>query len=346
MHPFVKLTVDGKPVAGTFYERLISMEITDADGSKSDIFRATLLDGPPSFLALPRKGAIVRPTIGYRDAGGSEREFGRFIVDDVSGKCLPYNLSISGKAADLKAGPLKTRSERHWDNKSVKEIVADIAADAGLEPRVSDRIGAFVYPWIGQLDESPTHFMERLARRHGGLFSVKDGKLILADKGAGTSVSGADLGTIVITPPMIVKNSLSFQDASRGAYRKVAAYWQDDDKARRVEVEIDADAEASGTYRLPEPFGSLEEAEQAAMAKADSLKAGDSQVSFDMVGDTALRSGMKFTLRDVRPGLDGRVYTISSVTHRVGKSGYTCPVEGKIGTASTVSDGSLGDDND
>ncbi len=346
MHPFVKLSVDGKPVAGAFYERLISMEITDTDGAKSDTFRATLLDGPPAFLELPRKGAVVVPVIGYHDKAGSERTFGRFTIDDVSGKCLPYNLSISGKASDLKAGPQKTRVERHWDNKSIKEIVADVAADAGLEPRVSDRIGAFVYPWMGQLNESMPHFMERLARRHGGLFAIKDGKLILADKGAGTSVSGADLGTLIIGPTMIVKNSFSFQDASRGAYAKVSAFWQDDDKARRVEVEIDADSEASGTYRIPEPFGSLEEAEQAATAKADSLKAGDSQVSFDLVGDTALRSGMKFTLRDVRPGLDGRVYTISSVTHRVGKSGYTCPVEGKIGTASTVSDGSLGDDND
>lgn len=338
MHPYAKLTVDGKPVAGAFYERLISMEITDADGAKSDTFRANLLDGPPVFLALPRKGAVVVPIIGYRDVAGSERNFGRYVIDDVSGKCLPYSLSISGKAADLKAGPQKTRAERHWDNKTVKEIVEDVAADAGLEARVSDRIGAFVYPWIGQLDESPLHFMERLARRHGGLFSIKDGKLILADKGAGTAVSGADLGTMVITPSMIVKNSFSYQDASRGAYAKVVAYWQDDEKARRVEVEVDADSEATGTYRIAEPFGSLEEADEAATAKADSLKAGDSQVSFDTVGDTAIRAGMKFALDGIRPDLDGRAYAISSVTHRFGKDGYTCRVEGKIGKPKKDSD--------
>ncbi|MBS1164130.1 MAG: late control protein [Proteobacteria bacterium] len=337
MHPYVNLTVGGNPVAGAFFERLISMEITDVDGAKSDTFRADLLDGPPVFLAMPRKGAVVVPIIGYRDTVGSERNFGRYVIDDVSGRCLPYSLSISGKAADLKAGPQKTRVERHWDNKTVKEIVQDVAADAGLEARVSERIGAFVYPWIGQLDEGPLHFVERLARRHGGLFSVKDGKLILAEKGQGTAVSGADLGTLVITPSMIVKNSFSFQDASRGAYAKVVAYWQNDEKARRVEVEVDADASASGTYRIVEPFGSLEEAEEAATAKAASLKAGDSQVSFDMVGDTALRAGRKFILKDVRPGLDGRVYAFSSVTHRFGKDGYTCPVEAKIGSGSTVS---------
>lgn len=336
MHPFVNLTVDGQPVAGAFYERLTSLEITDADGTKSDTFRAELLDGPPTFLALPRKGAVVVPVIGYRDVPGSDRNFGRFTIDEVSGNCLPYSLSISGKAADLKSGPQKTRSERHWDQKSVKEIVGDVARDMGLEAKVSDRIGAFVYPWLGQLNEGPLHFVERLARRHGGLFSIKDGKLIVADKGAGTTVSGKLLGELVITPTMILRNSFSFQDASRGSYAKVSAYYQDDDKAKRVEVEIDADKEASGTYRIAEPFGSLEEADKAASAKASSLKAGDSQVSFGLVGDTSVRAGMKFRLDGVRPGLDGRIYTISTVSHRFAKDGYSCRVEGKIGTAKTA----------
>lgn len=335
MHPYVKLTVDGQPVAGAFFDRLVSMEITDADGAKSDTFRAELDDGPPTFLKLPRKGAVIIPTIGYKDVSGSERTFGPFIADDVSGRCLPYSLSISGKAADLKAGAQKTRSERHWDNKTIREIADDVAKAAGLEARVSDRIGAFVYPWIAQLNEGPLHFMERLARRHDGLFSIKGGKMIIADRGTGTAVSGASLGELVIRPEMINRNSFSFQDASRGSYAKVSAYYQDDDKAKRTEVEIDADASATGTYRIPEPFGSLEEADEAASAKAASLKSGDSQVSFSMVGDTSLRAGMTFRLDGVRNELDGRSYTITQVGHSFSKSGYTCKIEGKIGKAAS-----------
>src|SRR5690606_26858636 len=98
MHPIVEVTVDGQPVAGAFYERLVSLSVTDKEGVSSDTFSASLNDGPPDFLALPRTGAIVDVRLGYRGSGVAS--VGRFTVDKVDAKCLPYSLEISGKAAD------------------------------------------------------------------------------------------------------------------------------------------------------------------------------------------------------------------------------------------------------
>src|SRR5690606_24956089 len=104
-HPIVELTVDGQPVAGAFYERLVSLTVTDKEGVSSDTFSAELNDGPPDFLRLPRTGAIVDIRLGYRETGVAS--VGTFTVDKVEAKCLPYSLSISGKAADLRKGKLK-----------------------------------------------------------------------------------------------------------------------------------------------------------------------------------------------------------------------------------------------
>ncbi|OJU92288.1 MAG: hypothetical protein BGO06_15540 [Shinella sp. 65-6] len=64
MRPRIEITIDGQPVAGAFYERLISVSVTDKEGVKADTFDMELNDGPPQFLAIPRKGAIVDIRIG------------------------------------------------------------------------------------------------------------------------------------------------------------------------------------------------------------------------------------------------------------------------------------------
>ena len=132
MHPTVSITVDGTPVAGAFYERLKTITVTDKEGSDADTFDMELNDGPPSFLAIPRKGAIVDIRIGY----GAPRSLGKFTVDKVSCKCLPYSMSISGKSADLRSGKLKERQERHWDKKKLKDIVRQVASESGLDAAI------------------------------------------------------------------------------------------------------------------------------------------------------------------------------------------------------------------
>lgn len=328
MHPTVLLTVDGAPVAGAFYERLISLTITDHEGVQSDTFQAELNDGPPLFLALPRKGAVVVPTLGYLETG--TRTFGRFTVDQVNGKCLPYGLTISGKQADLKAGKLKSPRERHWDENTVGDIVGEIAGEAGLSAKVSPKLAAKKLDWIGQQNETAIHFLERLARRVGGLFTVKDGNLVFAERGAGTSVSGIALPSLVITPPRIVTGTLTFELADRGKYKKVVAYSQDRAKAKRLEVEVDADAEGDGVYRIPEPFADPAEADRAATAKAKQLKSGEGRVSVEIPGEVSVRAGQPFTFADVRPGLDGMPWIVETATHTYSKgNGYRTKIDGK-----------------
>lgn len=328
MHPTVTLTVDGAAVAGAFYERLISLEIVDHEGVQADTFSAELNDGPPIFLALPRKGAVVVPTLGYLEVG--TRSFGRFTIDQVTVECLPYKMKISGKQADLRRGALKGRRERHWRKTTLGAVVGDVAKDAGLVPKIASRFADQAVDWVGQLDESGIHFLERLARRTGALFAIKDGNLVFAERGAGLSVSGGALPPLVLTPADIVAGSCSFEEADRGKHKKVVAYSHDRDKARRLEVEVGGEADGDGVYRIPEVFADPAEADRAATAKAKALKTGGRRVSVEIPGDTSVRSGRPMIFAGVRPGLDVQRFVIETATHTFSKrNGYRTKIDGK-----------------
>ena len=346
MHPKVEIVVDGTPVAGGFYERLVSVSVTDKEGVASDTFQIDLNDGPPSFLAIPRKGAIVDIRVGY----GSARSLGLFVVDKVKVNCLPYSMSISGKAADMRSGKMRERQERHWDRKRVKDIVGDIAVDSGLSPSVDEEIGDHEYEWFGQQDESNMHVLRRLADRHNGLFKVRDGRLVFSKRGSGNSASGAFLGSVVVTPRAIISGTCAFEANDRTKFKKVVAYHHDKGKAERIEIEADADADGDSVYRIPEPFADVAEADKAAHAKAKELKRGEGAASVTVVGDTAIVAGAPLMFEGVRPGLDGVPYIIDTATHTYRKSeGYRTQISAKLydgSSAKKKSDAAGGDSAD
>lgn len=326
-HPQIEITIDGTPVAGGFYERLVSVTVTDNDGEEADTFEMELNDGSPAFLAIPRKGAVVDIRFGY----GTMRSIGRFTADKVTCKCLPFSMSVSGKSADLRSGKLKERQERSWDKKKVKDIVGEIASESGLTAAIDPDIGEHEYSWFAQQDESNIHFLRRLAERHNALFNVKQGRLIFAAKGSGNSASGTFVGSVVVTPDKVVQGTCTFEANDRTKYNKVVAYYQDKDKAQRVEIEAEGDEEGDSVYRIPDPFSSVEEADEAAQSKAKALKRGEGSASVTVTGDTAIAAGAPLLFQGVRPGLDGVPYVIDTVRHSyTKKEGYRSAISAKL----------------
>jgi uncharacterized protein len=327
MRPQIEVTIDGNAVAGAFYERLVSITVVDKEEAGADTVDIELNDDPQQFLAIPRKGAIIDVRLGY----GSLRSLGQFTVDKVSVKCLPYSMQISGKSADLRKGKLKERQERAWDKKTVKDIVGEIASESGLSAAIDETIGEHEYEWFAQQDESNIHFLRRLAERHNALFNIKNGRLIFAKRGSGNSAAGTFVGSVVVTPPVIVEGSCNFEANDRTKYNKVVAYYQDSDTAKRVEIEAEGDEDGDSVFRIPEPFSSVEEADKAAQARAKDLKRGEGAASVTVIGDTAITAGAPLLFENVRPGLDGAPYIIDTVTHTFSKGqGYTTQISAKL----------------
>ena len=336
MHPRVEVTVDGEPVAGAFYERLISVTVTDEEGLKSDSFDLELTDGSPDFLAIPRKGALVSIKMGF---GKDLIDKGEFTVDKIDLDCLPYKMSISGKAADLRAGKLKERQERSWDKATIGDIVGQIAGESGLTPALDPDLASHKYEWIGQQDESNIHFLRRLAERHNALFAVKQRRILFTRLGSGLSASGAALGSIILTPEKIKLGSMKVEVNDRTKYSKVIAYYQDKDKAKRIEVEADGDADGDSIFRIPEPYASPAEADKAAQSKAKDLQRGEGGVSVTAIGDAGISAGLPLLFADVRPGVDGVPYIIKTAKTTYSKSGLEVAVTGRLYDGKSATEG-------
>jgi len=327
MTPKIDITVDGKPVSGDFVSRLISVTVTDKEGTRSDTVQIKLNDVP--FAEIPRRGARVAVSMGYEEGG--VQSMGEFVVDEVELECLPYAINIQGKSADMR-DTLKEHKNRHWDDKTVKDIVSEIASDHGLSPAVSEAVGGHSYKWFGQIDESDMNVLDRLAARHDGLFTIKEGKLIFAEKGAGRSASGQTVGSFSLGPESIVQGTCKVSISDRGSYGKVVGYYQDKEGVERKEVEVESEvSDSPAIYRLREAFSSEEEAQKAAKAKSNQLSRGGLSTSVTAVGDASIRAGGVFTYSGVRPGVDGIPFVIETADHSFSKSdGYKTAISGKV----------------
>ncbi len=323
--PVVAVDIDGKPVGGLFFSRLISLTVTDREGIQSDTLDMKFDDSAPHFSS-PRRGAIATVNI----IVGGRNFSGRYVIDKVEFSCLPHTIKVTGHSADLRS-EMKTKKSRHWDNKSVRQIVTEIAGDYGLEARIADAVSDHVYVWIGQQDESDLNFLERLARRHNALFTIKDGKLLWLERGAGKTAEGTAIPTAIIIRTDIELGSCRATETDVDRYKTIKAFYQDRAGAKRQEVVVDGDPDAEGEHVIRDPFSSQAEARKAAEAFAKEMLRGAHTTSCTVVGRPDLMAGQPVAFLGVRPGLDGVEYIVGTVKHTYSKAnGVLTSFDGKL----------------
>lgn len=315
-HPKILVDIDGVPVSGLFFERLVSLTITDREGIRSDTLEIVFNDSAPHFES-PRRGAVANVTIST-GSGGSF--VGSYVIDSVENICLPYTIKVGGHSADLRS-EMKTNKSRHWDNTSVKDIVSEIAGQYDLKAKISDVVSGHIYDWIGQQDESDLHFLERLAKRHGALFTIKNGALLWLELGAGKTADGTVVAPAIIVPTFLIEGSCRMSETDVDRFATVKAHYQDRAGAKRREVIVDGDPEAEGEHVIRTPFSSKEEATSAAEAFAKEMMRGSVTTSCSIVGRPSLMAGQPLKYQGVRPGIDGRPFIVEMVKHTFGKSG-------------------------
>lgn len=324
--PKVSVSVDGAPMGGGFFSALVSLTVTDREGIRSDTLKMVFNDPPPHFQS-PRRGAQVDVDLANL-VGGSF--VGSYIIDRVDYACLPYTISVNGHSADLTSA-LKENKTRHFDDMTVRQIVEKIAGDHGLTPRISDAVSGHLYEWIGQQDESDLSFLERLARRHGALFTIKNGALLWLERGAGKNADGTSIPAVTVIPTTIVTGTCRMSESDVDRFKTVKAYWQDRREARRQEVVIEADPEATGEHVLRDPYSSREEAEAAARAAVREMLRGLIETSCTIIGRPALMAGQPVKYAGVRPHVDGREFIPSMVQHSYSKTaGLRTQFTGKL----------------
>lgn len=314
MTPDFRIVADGEDVTATIADRLLTLSIVDEDGTKSDRLELQI-DDRDGRVAFPDMSATLEVWLGFK--GAQLSYMGRYSVDQVKGAGPVQVIEIGCKPADMKS-EVRAPQTRAWENLTLREIVAKIAAEANLRPVVSASIAEAHWGYIAQTAESNLHFLTRLAMPLDATAKPVGDALVVQKRGEGKTAAGDTL-----EPPTITRSELSnwrWDLDGRKIYRKIEAEWSEPGAATRHLVTRGADKPSK---RLRHCYASQEEAERAADGALSSAQRGALKISVDIAGfRPSLLAGAYVELAGLRPELNGE-WHLTRVQHRLGKALFT-----------------------
>ncbi|ECG8599962.1 late control protein [Salmonella enterica subsp. salamae] len=197
--PNFYISVDNTDITERVRKGLISITLTDYGGSnkQTDEIRVAIVS---ETLQIPARGVTVSLGLGF---GTNIIDKGVFVVDGASSGGEPRVVEFTAKAAPLNAAKggatAQSKKTRSWTDRTIGDIVAKIASENGLTPRVSTRFADRVIEQIDQVSESDLNLMSRLANRYDAVSKISGGYWIFLPRGAGESVSGKPLKQHTLT---------------------------------------------------------------------------------------------------------------------------------------------------
>lgn len=356
--PAFHLTVRPNPkaekqdISKLISDRLISLTLTDSRGFEADQLDLTL-DDADGLLELPSRGAILSLAIGWANEPLVYK--GEYSVDEVEHSGAPDIVTIRARSADMR-GSLMNRYERSFDNKTIGEIVAQIAEENQLKPLVDKAFQHFQIKHIDQTNESSINLLTRLAEEYDAIATVKNGNLLFITAGTGKTASGQVLPKIRITRSD--GDSHRFAIAEVDNYKAVKAYWHDTDTGKRGEVLIDENSEVKMVNKktkkgkvskskktvvvqhqpvesdsdniktLRHTYKTEQSALRACQREFSRLQRGVASFSLNLaVGNAELMPELPVQVVGFKPQIDSTDWIITQVTHSIGESGFTTAIE-------------------
>lgn len=308
LRPLIALTADGNPFASA---RVLEVEITDEAGFKSDQLIVVLDDAEPQ-IARPREGAKLKIALGYGSSGMVD--FGTYVVEEIERCGWPRELTLIAKAADH-TGSLKEPRTRSWENKTLGEIVRQIAGDNGLSPVISNTLAGLKLAYLAQTEESDQHLLTRLGARVGAVVAPKDGRLVVTERHGAKTAGGKDMPEIKVgTFDLIAQDGYRLTLKPRVRFGEVRGRWRD--RLGGKTRELREKASSKGPLKtLREVYQSEEECRRAVSAEARSVRASEAELTLTLVGTPSARAEARVTVSGVSIDADGS-WVCKQATHR------------------------------
>jgi hypothetical protein len=311
----VRLEIDGKDAKLPLARRIASVEMTDNSAGTADEC-SVVFDwregGDP-----PAAGTEFGLWLGYEPAPMFR---GKFRVAGWSLEGPVARLTVRAASADLTT-EIRAHKIRSHHATTVGAIAKKIAGEHGLKAVVDPTIASRVIEHIDQQGESDVAFLARLARRQGGSFSIKAGRLIIAANGSANLPDGTAKPVVTLKPRDV--SHWTINSADRGSFDGAAATYMDRASGKRKTAHAGKDGTLHRDRRL---YGSQAEAEAAAAANLGNLTRGTRTGDFSGPGNTVLFAQGLIELNGFGATADGR-YLAKTVTHTFDGSGYSTSVE-------------------
>ncbi|MFS2060029.1 phage late control D family protein [Kosakonia cowanii] len=352
--PAFSLKLGKKDITGNIQSRLIALTVTDNRGFEADTLTLTL-DDADGQIEMPERSNVITLAIGWQ--GAALTEMGTFIVDQVSHKGTPDQVSVTAKSADFR-GSLNSPQDSSWHDTTLGAIVEEIAKRNKLDTSLPPSLAQIKIAHIDQSNESDANFLTRLARRNGAEIAVKSGKLFFIVPGM-CVVGGETMPSATIARGD--GDSHDFSVADRINYSGVTAHWQDtatpknqnmvqlQRKSSQQKVTpishpqaVSSQAASNGKSEptdytagskdnvliLSTTFANKEEAKLAAEAQWSEIQRNAAKFSITLAqGRADLRPETPVIVTGFKNVINARMWVVKKVTHTMNTQGFVSSVE-------------------
>lgn len=333
----IKVEVDGTDVSSRLAPHLLSVIVTDFEGSAMDTAQIEL-DDSYGLLAVPPDNGSLEISFGWK--GGSTSNVFKGKIVDTSSKCqrrsgriLVIEATGASQTDDGKAQVSKSWGEgqpAEGEGKKIKlsTVLEEAAKAAGVQFKASEAIGNIERDYWAQTNESFHNFADRMAREVGGVFKVQGNEASIT-----SSVENKNAGGESMTDIMCAwgKNLIAWNihpKVARPQFKETAQMWFND-KGGKWESVKKAVGLGGGAGAMSQaihyglfPHATKDQAENAAQADANASarNAGTGWVVID--GEPEAKGGGTAIVKGARSGVDDS-YRITEAEHSWNrKSGY------------------------
>lgn len=313
----------GRNLVPLWGSSLVGVQITDQAGYESDSCTLTFRDCPPNWTA-PAKGTKYTVKVGWASSGMAmtgvyTSQPVRFRGDPDGGTFM----EVECRAADF-VDKLKETASGHYDGKTVKEIVDDIAGKMGISAVVASEIASIKLPYRLRFRQSAGDFLTRLADDVGAVIKPQAGKLVVLRRGAGQSAGGVALPTITVTYDPLFEFEAEIEP--RAAYKEVRGGWIDPKTGLRRTAKAEGDGAASA--EVMHPYASEDDADAGIDSASREQKQKSASATFTMPGQPAAVAEAPVKASGFGADIDGVSWIANGVTHDiVPDSGWVTTLE-------------------
>lgn len=305
--PIFILKVDGKPFNAA---RILKIEVTDAAGYESDEMTVVMDDAFP-HIQRPREGAKLSLYLGFAE-WGAPIFIGTYIFEEWERNGFERTATLIAKAADHSKS-IKEPKTRAWEG-TFGHIAGTIANEHNLKLVITDDLKAHPIHYAAQTEESDQHFLTRLGRKIGAVVAPKDGHLLVTQRHSGKTAKGEPMPTIHVNQTNLLSDGAYYVRLKpRSKYSKFIANWQDHATGTTKQVILKTGVKGP-SFTLRDSFQNEAEARKAATAKQREMRAGEGELSVEILGDPTARAEAPIKVVGVAPDADGD-WISSTVTH-------------------------------
>ncbi|MBR1953281.1 MAG: late control D family protein [Lentisphaeria bacterium] len=335
---------NGVDITESLLSDLLEFSYEDKETNEAEEISVKLKDDTGKWAGnwQPDGGDIIKAWIipGNVDEPDNSRMLfcGEFYVDELSVGGMPRTFDMKAVSIPLNKPIRRKQKTRAWEKKTLKNIAAEIAADANIKLFFDSNENP-EYDREEQNQESDLKFLSRLCEDKGLSIKVTTAKLVIFDQKSYESKK--PIKTLTLGKSNILSYGFTMQQSE--TYRSCKVQYRDPAQKKAGEAagkSLNPEKAASSnkavlTYTYDDPLASedgqeytvnervksLEEAKKLAMATLRRLNARQTTGNMTIIGDTSLSAGCVIACKGFGK-VDGN-FIIESASHTVGGGGYT-----------------------